>query len=70
MSILHLCGFSTLQDDFFILHVQGDYDSFLETVFKTEFLTVLSKRYKDKVGKTLHLTFSDRCVCDAESLFP
>ncbi|KAL8611996.1 Unconventional myosin-Ie [Nucella lapillus] len=50
---------STLQDDFLILHVVGEYCSFLETVFKTEFLTTLSKRYKDKTGRTLELKFSD-----------
>ncbi|PVD20173.1 hypothetical protein C0Q70_20668 [Pomacea canaliculata] len=50
---------STLQDDFFIIHIQGDYCSFLESVFKTEFLTALSKRYKEKVGKTLDIRFLD-----------
>ncbi|XP_067665712.1 unconventional myosin-Ie-like isoform X1 [Haliotis asinina] len=50
---------STMQDDFFILHIQGDYSSLLESTFKTEFLTVLTKRYKDKTGKTLQPQFSD-----------
>lgn len=50
---------STLQDDFFILHVQGDYDSLLETIFKTELLTTLSKRFKEKTNRALPLTFCD-----------
>lgn len=50
---------STLQDDFFVMQVQGEYDSFLECYFKTEFLTTLSKRYKEKVGKPLDIRFSD-----------
>ncbi|XP_050400125.1 unconventional myosin-Ie isoform X2 [Patella vulgata] len=50
---------STLQDDFFILNVVNEYSSFLESVFKTEFLTVLSRKYKDRTGKTIPLNFSD-----------
>ena len=51
---------STMQDDLFVLHIQNDYASVLESVFKTEFLTLLTKRYKDKTGKDLRLQFSDR----------
>ena len=54
--------FSTKQDDLFVLHVKDDYDSLLESVFKTEFLTTLSKRYKERIHKTLHLNFTDRLV--------
>lgn len=56
--IQQIC-FSTMADDLFVLHVQNDYASVLESVFKTEFLTLLTKRYKDKTGKDLRLTFSD-----------
>ena len=49
-----------MQDDIFVLHVQNDYASVLESVFKTEFLTLLTKRYKDKTGKDLRLSFSDK----------
>ena len=55
--ILH---FSTRQDDLFIIHVQNEYSSLLESKFKTEFLTTLSKRYKDSMGKPLRLDFADR----------
>ncbi|XP_066913408.1 unconventional myosin-Ie-like [Clytia hemisphaerica] len=38
---------SALQDDFLIIHVQNDYDSILESVFKTEFLTLLAKKFEN-----------------------
>ncbi|XP_078097535.1 unconventional myosin-Ie isoform X2 [Mustelus asterias] len=49
---------STFQDDFFILHEQ-EYDSLLESVFKTEFLSLLSKRYEDRMQRKLPLRFSN-----------
>ncbi|XP_078541312.1 unconventional myosin-Ie isoform X2 [Lissotriton helveticus] len=49
---------STLQDDFFILHEQ-EYDSLLESIFKTEFLSLLSKRCEEKMQRKLPLKFSN-----------
>ncbi|NWX84946.1 MYO1E protein, partial [Nothoprocta pentlandii] len=49
---------STMQDDIFILHEQ-EYDSLLESVFKTEFLSLLSKRYEEKMQRKLPLKFSN-----------
>uniref|UniRef100_A0ABI7YAF4 Myosin IE n=1 Tax=Felis catus TaxID=9685 RepID=A0ABI7YAF4_FELCA len=49
---------STMQDDIFILHEQ-EYDSLLESVFKTEFLSLLAKRYEEKTQKQLPLKFSN-----------
>lgn len=49
---------STMQDDIFILHEQ-EYDSLLESVFKTEFLSLLTKRYEEKTQKQLPLKFSN-----------
>ena len=49
-----------MQDDFFLVNVHNDYSSFLESVFKTEFLTTLSKRYKEATGHPLSIHFSDR----------
>ncbi|XP_034265184.1 unconventional myosin-Ie isoform X2 [Pantherophis guttatus] len=49
---------STLQDDLFVLHEQ-EYDSLLESVFKTEFLSLLSKRYEEKTQRRLPLKFSN-----------
>ncbi|CAB4044730.1 unconventional myosin-Ie-like isoform X2 [Paramuricea clavata] len=50
---------STLQDDFVVLHVPGEYDTVFQTVFKTELLTVLTKKYEAEVGKSLTLDFRD-----------
>ncbi|KAH0619790.1 hypothetical protein JD844_014049 [Phrynosoma platyrhinos] len=49
---------STMQDDLFVLHEQ-QYDSLLESVFKTEFLSLLSKRYEEKTQRRLPLKFSN-----------
>jgi len=50
---------STLQDDYFLMFVQNDFASLLECVFKTEFLSTLDKRYKDKTNKDLIIKFAD-----------
>ncbi|XP_068083790.1 unconventional myosin-Ie [Anabrus simplex] len=52
---------SLLQDDFVIIHTRDDYDSFLEIVFKTEFLLSLSKKYKAHLNRDLNITFSNSC---------
>ncbi|KAK2153501.1 hypothetical protein LSH36_295g04091 [Paralvinella palmiformis] len=50
---------STKQDDFLILHVQDDYATLLDCPFKTEFITTLAKRYKEKTFKNLPVEFHD-----------
>lgn len=50
---------STRQDDFFVLH-ESQYDSLLESTFKTEFLSLLSKRYEEVLKRKLAISFSDR----------
>lgn len=52
---------STLQDDLFIIH-QEEYDSVLQSVFKTEFLSLLVKRYQEKTQKKLPLKFNNLSV--------
>uniref|UniRef100_A0A3P9QJM2 Osteoclast-stimulating factor 1 n=1 Tax=Poecilia reticulata TaxID=8081 RepID=A0A3P9QJM2_POERE len=50
---------STLQDDFIILHEQ-EYDSLLECIFKTEFISLLARRFEEKTQRklnTLHNIF-------------
>ncbi|KAM9825606.1 unconventional myosin-Ie isoform X1 [Syngnathus typhle] len=49
---------STLQDDFMILHEQ-EYDSLLECVFKTEFLSLLARRFEEKTQRALPIKFSN-----------
>jgi len=50
---------SQKQDDMLIIHVHGDYSSLIESVFKTEFLTTLAKRFQERIGKPLRIEFSD-----------
>lgn len=49
---------STRQDDFFILQ-EDTADSFLESIFKTEFVSLLCKRFEEAARRPLPLTFSD-----------
>ncbi|ODM95674.1 Unconventional myosin-If [Orchesella cincta] len=51
---------STRQDDLLIIHVKGAYDTLIESVFKTELLTVLHKKYKAVTSQNLNLHFNDR----------
>ncbi|KAJ8391594.1 hypothetical protein AAFF_G00087350 [Aldrovandia affinis] len=48
---------STLQDDFLILHEQ-EYDSLLECIFKTEFISLLSRRFEERTHRKLPLKFN------------
>uniref|UniRef100_A0A8D0F934 Myosin IF n=1 Tax=Strix occidentalis caurina TaxID=311401 RepID=A0A8D0F934_STROC len=49
---------STRQDDFFILH-ENDADNFLESIFKTELISLLCKRYEELTHSKLRLSFKD-----------
>lgn len=49
---------SCLQDDLFIVHEEV-YDSVLQSVFKTEFLSLLVKRFEEKTNKKLPLKFNN-----------
>ncbi|XP_033030579.1 unconventional myosin-Ie-like [Lacerta agilis] len=50
---------STLQDDFIIIH-EPQYDSVLESVFKTELLSLLYKRYEERTQQQLPVKFSNQ----------
>ncbi|KAI8478266.1 Unconventional myosin-Ie, partial [Branchiostoma belcheri] len=50
---------SPLQDSFFVLHIQDDYDSLLESVFKTEFLMILAERFEKICARKLPINFSN-----------
>jgi myosin-1 len=56
-----LSSLSTLQDDFFIIH-EEHYDSVLQCIFKTEFLSLLYKRYDEKTQRKLPLKFNNLSV--------
>lgn len=47
-----------LQDDFFVVH-EEEYDSVLQSVFKTEFLSLLVKRYQENTDRKLALKFNN-----------
>ncbi|XP_055514621.1 unconventional myosin-If-like [Leucoraja erinacea] len=49
---------STKQDDFLVLH-EPEYDSLLESIFKTELLSLLCKRTEELTHQKLKLNFSD-----------
>ncbi|XP_043357746.1 unconventional myosin-Ie-like [Dermochelys coriacea] len=50
---------STLQDDFLIVH-EPQYDSVLESIFKTELLSLLCKRYEERTRRQLSVKFSNQ----------
>jgi myosin-1 len=50
---------STKQDGFLVLHMPSEYDTVLDCVFKTEFLTLLDANYKTTTGKDLPINVSD-----------
>ncbi|XP_077319961.1 unconventional myosin-Ie-like isoform X1 [Lithobates pipiens] len=56
---IQFVSMSTLQDDFIILH-EAQYDSVLESVFKTEFLSLLYKRYEERMQKKLDVRFGNQ----------
>ncbi|XP_044282110.1 unconventional myosin-If [Varanus komodoensis] len=49
---------STKQDDFFILH-EAENDIFLESIFKTELISLFCKRYEEVTRSKLLLSFND-----------
>ena len=50
-----------MQDDFFIVH-EEQYDSVLESNFKTEFISLLVKRYEENGQRKLPLKFNNMSV--------
>eukprot|EP00039_Didymoeca_costata_P008665 m.114735 g.114735 ORF g.114735 m.114735 type:complete len:1149 (-) comp14177_c1_seq5:2155-5601(-) len=49
---------SSKQDGFVVIHNE-EYDTVLDIVFKTEFLTLLANRYKEAMGRDLPLDITD-----------
>ena len=43
-----------------VLHVRDEYDTVMETVLKTEFLTLLSEKFTTLTKATLPFTFNRR----------
>ena len=61
--------YSKKQDDMFVVYVQNEYASLLESVFKTEFVTMLAKHYLPLVGTPLPIEFNDRSVTTSSVAF-
>ncbi|XP_071965798.1 unconventional myosin-Ie-like isoform X2 [Antedon mediterranea] len=59
IDMLDSVSLSTLKDDFFVLNVTNDYATLLESMFKTEFLTVLDKKSKELLGREMLIKFND-----------
>lgn len=57
---------STRQDDFFVIRVREAFPSILESVFKTEFLTVLSEKFTTATGNPVNISFSDQITYTAK----
>jgi myosin-1 len=50
-----------MQDDLLILHEQ-EYDSLLECTFKTEFISLLARRFEERTQRKLPLKFGTTYV--------
>ena len=50
---------STLADDILVFQIEKDFDNVIETVFKTELVTVISENYEIITGQKLKILFSD-----------
>lgn len=59
---------SNLQDDIVIVHMKNDYDSVLESVFKTELLCGLAKQYRANLSKDLPVKFCQSCEFNVKKL--
>ena len=51
---------SPKQDDYIVIFIKDTYAACLEVPLKTEFVTTLSKKYKERVGKELKIMFDDK----------
>ena len=51
---------SPKQDDYIVIFISDSYAACLEVPLKTEFVTTLSKKYKERVGKELKIMFDDK----------
>ena len=53
---------SPRQDDIVVVHMTGDYASCLNIPLKTEFITMLQKKVKERTNSNLKILFSDTLV--------
>ena len=53
---------SELQDDIVVMHIPAEWDAVLETVFKTELLTLMAEKYKAVARKNLQINFGNQLI--------
>ena len=53
---------SPRQDDILVIHMNGDYASCLNIPLKTEFVTMLQRKVKERTNSNLKILFSDTLV--------
>lgn len=58
---------STLADNYFVIHVSGEYDYVYESHRKTEIVTLICELIKEKTEKRPDVIFTDR-YCSLQSL--
>ena len=51
---------SPKQDDYMVIYISDTYAACLEVPLKTELVTTLSKKYKERVNKDLKIMFDDK----------
>ena len=73
-NITHV-SLSTKQDDFVVLHVSDvdknlEYDSLLQMLLKTEFVTLLRDKIKETLSTELRVNFSDRLEVAVKKVRP
>jgi len=51
---------STLQDNYFVIHVPTEYDYLYESPKKTEIVSIIAETYREQTQNTLTVTFTDR----------
>ena len=65
LRVIFVCWQVTLsprQDDVVVIHMTGDYASCLNIPLKTEFITMLQKKVKERTNNNLKILFSDTLV--------
>eukprot|EP00794_Sanderia_malayensis_P009899 gene9900-10912_t len=59
MSQIGSLSLSPFQDGFIVIHVPTEYDTVIESVFKTEFITLLSAKYEAVTNRKLKIDFTN-----------
>jgi len=58
---------STLQDNYFVIHVPSEYDYLYESPKKTEIVSIIAETYRELTQSTLTVTFTDKITLKCQS---